>query len=182
MDPYLLLKLVHVLAATLWTGGVGALALLVLLTDLRRDDAATLKALALLGLAGRHVFSRASHATLGTGVLLAWLGGWGLAPWVVLSVLLAALNVAYLRTVLAPSGARIVALRVGGDLVGAAVLARRQLRRVGTNLCGKLAIIALMILKPGLVDPLLLVPVALLLLGAALHVTAPSRAPALQPA
>lgn len=182
MDPYLLLKLVHVVAACLWLGGVTVLALLVAITDRKGDDAATLGTLALLGLAGRHVFSRVSHLTLGTGLVLAWLGGWGLAPWVVLSALLAALNMAYLKRVLGPGGGRIMATRAKGDLAGAAVLARLQLRRIGTDLCGKLATVALMVLKPGLADPLVLVPAALLLLGAALHFHAPARGPAAQPA
>ena len=182
MDPYLLLKLVHVVAACLWVGGVATLAVLVALTDRKGDDAATLGALSLLGLAGRHVFSRASHATLGTGLVLAWLGGWGLAPWVVLSALLAAANMVYVKRVLAPSAGRIMATRAQGDLAGAAALARRHLRRIGTNLCGKLAVASSMVLKPALADPLMLVPAALLLLGLALHLQAPARVLSAQPA
>lgn len=180
MDLILLLKLVHVVTASLWLGGVAILALLVLLTDRKGDDAATLGALSLMGLAGRYVFSRVSHLTLGTGLVLAWLAGWGFAPWVVLSALLAGAGMAYVKRVLGPGAGGIVAARGQGDLAGAAALARRQLRRIGTDLCLKLAIVALMVLKPGLMDPLMLLPAALLSLGAALHLHAPARAPAAQ--
>ena len=182
MDLLLLLKLVHVVAACLWVGGSATLALLVLLTDRKGDDAAPLGTLSLMGLAGRHVFSRVSHVTLGPGVILAWLGGWGLAPWVVLSVVVAGANMAYLKRVLAPGAGRIMAARGQGDLAGAAALARRQLRRIGTNLSTKATIVVLMVLKPGLMDPLMLLPAALLCLGAALHFHVPSRTPAAQPA
>lgn len=182
MDLYLLLKLVHVVAACLWLGGVTILALLVLVVDLRRNDAATLGALSLLGLAGPQVFARVAPLTLATGAVLAWMGGWGLAPWLVLSVALAGFNQLYLTRVLFPAGGAVAARRAGGDHAGAAILARRQLRRLGADASIKLAILALMAMKPGLADPLLLVPVAILLGGVALHLRAPSVATAAQPA
>lgn len=182
MDLYLLFKLVHVVAACLWLGGVAILALLVLLVDLRRDDAATLGALSLLGLAGRHVFSRVAPLTLATGAALAWIGGWGLAPWVVLSAVLAALNHLYLKRIVFPGSAAIAARRAGGDIAGAAILARRQLRRMGADISVKLAIVGLMAMKPGLADPLLLAPAAFLLAAAALHLRAPTAVPTAQPA
>ena len=182
MDPYLLLKLAHVVAALLWVGGVAILALLVIVVDRKGDDAATLGALALLGLAGRHVFGRAMAATLGSGLVLAWLGGWALSPWVVLSALLAVASVLYVKRVMAPASGAIMARRAGGDIPGAAALARRQLRRIGTDLSLKAAIIALMILKPGLPEPLLLVPAAFLSLGAVLHLSLTARHPAPQTA
>lgn len=182
MDLVLLLKLAHVVAALLWVGGVAILALLVVLTDRRGDDAATLGTLGLLGLAGRHVFARAMPATLLTGAVLAWLGGWGASPWVLLSAALAGANFAYLKLAMAPATGRILAARGAGDLAGAATLARAQLRRIGADLCLKTAIVVLMVLKPGWADPLLALPAAALLAGLALHLSATARAPAAQPA
>ena len=182
MDLLLLLKLVHVAAALVWVGGLATLSLLVVLTDRKGDDAATLGALALLGLAGRIAFSRVAPLTLGTGLLLAWLAGWGLAPWVVLSATLALAGHLYLKRVVFPGGAAVAARRAGGDVAGAAVLARRQLRRLGADLAIKFAIVAVMVLKPGLGDPFLLVPAAILALGAALHLRTPDALRAPQPA
>lgn len=182
MDLVLLLKLVHVASALVWVGGVAILATLVVLTDRKGDDAATLGAMGLMGLAGQKVFSRAAPLTLGTGLLLAWLGGWGFAPWVVLSAALAAAGHLYLKAVIFPGGAAVRAAAVAGQTSLAASLARRQLRRLGADLSIKAAIIATMVLKPGLAPVDLLVPALLLALAAGLHLRTLALAPTAQPA
>lgn len=182
MDLYLLIELAHVVAALLWVGGIAVLTLLVILMDRKGDDEATIGTLALMGFAGRHVFGRAMHATLGSGLVLAWLGGWGPEPWVILSAILAAAGVIYVKRVMSPAAGAIMARRAGGDLRGAAILARRQLRRIGTDLSLKAAVISLMVLKPGLADAHLLVPGGFIAVGTVLHLTLSARHPAPQPA
>ncbi|TNC68514.1 DUF2269 family protein [Rubellimicrobium roseum] len=184
MDPYLLLKLVHVVGAILWVGGASIMTLLVLLLDRRGDDAATMTGVSYVALLGNRVFLPLSLLVILTGLGLAWLGGWGFAAWTVLATAVVVATAALGGAVLGPTTERAVKVwRDEGDMAQAIALGRRVLRLVKVDLGGQFAIIALMVLKPGWTDPALLVPVAFLGCGVALGLMpGRARASAAQPA
>lgn len=179
MDPYLLLKFVHVVGAILWVGGASILTLLVVLLDRRGDDAATLTGVSYVALLGNRVFLPLSLLVILTGLGLAWLGGWGFAAWTVLATGIVVATAVLGGAVLGPTTEKAVKVwREEGDLAQALGLGRRVLRLVKADLGGQFAIIALMVLKPGWTDPMLLVPAAILLGGVALGLLAGRARPA----
>ena len=185
MELLLLLKLLHVAGAILWVGGATILTLLVLILDRRGDDAATMAGVSYVALLGNRVFAPMGMAVIASGLLLAWLAGWGLAAWTVLATIAVVGTFLLGALVLGPSCERAVRTwETTGDAAGSVVLGRRVLRLVRLDLGGQFAIIALMVLKPGWADPLLLVPAAFLALGALgwWRGAADARAPAGQPA
>lgn len=165
MDLYLLLKLVHILGAILWVGGATIMAILALILDRRGDEAALLGAMDSFGLLGNRVFLPLSLLVIATGLVMAWLGGWGFAAWTVLAFVTVVCTAVLGATVLGPTLERAIALRKAGDEAGAVALGRWTLRLVKLDLGGQFAIIALMVVKPGWADPALLVPAAILALG-----------------
>lgn len=166
MDSYLLLKLIHVVGAILWVGGASILTLLCVILDRRRDDHATLTGVSYVALLGNRVFAPLGLGVILSGLVLAWLGGYGFAAWTVLAVAVVAGTFTMGAAVLGPTCERTVRLWAEtGDTAAAIGLGRRVLRLVKLDLGGQFAIIALMVLKPGWTDPLLLVPAAILLLG-----------------
>jgi uncharacterized membrane protein len=184
METLLLLKLVHVVGAILWVGGASILTLLVLILDRRGDDAATMTGVSYVALLGNRVFAPLGLLVIATGLLLAWLAGWGLAAWTVLATVIVAATFLLGALVLGPSCERAVRTwEATGDATGSIPLGRRVLRLVKLDLGGQFAIISLMVLKPGWSDPLLLVPAAILVVGAlAFWRGAPPSTPAAQPA
>lgn len=166
MDLYLLLKFAHVVGAILWVGGASILTLLVLILDRRGDDAATLTGVSYVALLGNKVFAPVGLVVIVLGLILAWLGGYGFAAWTVLSAAVVACTFTLGATVLGPSCER--TMRIWEDTREAALcigMGRRVLRLVKLDLAGQYAIIALMVLKPGWTDPLLLVPALILAVG-----------------
>lgn len=179
----LLLKFAHVMGAILWVGGASILTLLCVILDRRGDDQATLTGVSYVALLGNRVFAPLGMATILSGLLLAWLAGYGFAAWTVLAAVIVVCTFLLGALVLGPACERAIALwKETGDASQAIAMARRVLRLVKLDLGGQFAIIALMVLKPGWVDALLLVPAAILALGAlAYHRDAPAQGMA-QPA
>jgi hypothetical protein len=103
------------------------------------------------------------------------MGGYGFAAWTVLSAAIVAVTTALGLAVLGPTSGKCVTLWKQGDVAGAARLGRKVMNIVKADLLAQFAIIALMVLKPGWTDPLLLVPAALVALAL---VPGPPRAPA----
>jgi uncharacterized membrane protein len=179
----LLLKLVHVVGAIVWVGGASVMTILCMTLDRRGDDQVTLSGISYVATLGNKVFAPIGLATILTGLLLAWLAGYGLAAWTVLSTLIVVCTFLLGALVLGPSCDRTVKFwQDSGDASAAIGRARGVLRLVKLDLAGQFAIIALMVLKPGWMDVLLLVPAAILALGAlAYHRGAPAQVAA-QPA
>jgi uncharacterized membrane protein len=167
MDLYALLKLVHIAAAITWVGGATLMTVL-LLALMRRDDEDTLRFLSYTSLLGNRFFVPVALITIIVGLVLAWLGGWGLAAWTVLAAGTVAVTFTLGGAVLSPAADRCLALWRAGDTPAAMELGRRVIRLTKFDLAAQWAIIALMVLKPGWTDPLLLVPAGLVLLGVAL--------------
>lgn len=165
MDLYLLLKFVHVMGAILWVGGAAILTLLVAILDRRGDDAATMTGVSYVALLGNRVFAPVGLVVILTGLVLAWLGGYGFSAWTVLAVVIVAGTFTMGAAVLGPTCERAVKTWAEAGDAAAIALGRRVLRLVKLDLGGQFAIIALMVLKPGWTDPLLVVPAAILALG-----------------
>ncbi len=167
MELLLLLKLAHVVGAILWVGGASILTLLVVILDRRGDDAATMAGVSHVALLGNRVFAPLGLLVIASGLLLAWLAGWGFAAWTVLATAIVVGTFLLGALVLGPSCERAVRTwEATGDAAGAVVLGRQVLRLVKLDLGAQFAIIGLMVLKPGWTDPLLLVPALLLAAGA----------------
>jgi uncharacterized membrane protein len=179
----LLLKFVHVMGAIVWVGGASILTLLCVILDRRGDDQTTLTGVSYVALLGNRVFVPIGLATIITGLILAWLAGYGFAAWTVLATLIVVCTFLLGGIVLGPTCEKAIKLwQENGDASAAIGTARSVLRLVKLDLGGQFAIISLMVLKPGWVDPLLLVPTAILALGAlAYHRGAPAQIEA-QPA
>lgn len=183
LELSLLLKLVHVVGAILWVGGMTVMTVVILQFDRKGDDKALLTALSHMGLAAQRVFMPLSHVVLVSGALLAWVAGWGLSAWVVLAALLVAVFAPFGILVMGPVFGRAIGLWEGkGDIAGAAPVARKALRLAKVDLAGQFAIVSLMVLKPGWTDPLLLVPALVLALGALAYHRGAAAPAAAQPA
>lgn len=78
---YNVFKFVHVLAATVWVGGVMTLAVLNARLAREKDDAALRLLAGHGGFVGRAVMGPAAGLTLITGLALAGLMGWGFPLW-----------------------------------------------------------------------------------------------------
>jgi uncharacterized membrane protein len=168
MDPYLLLKFVHVVGAILWVGGATIMTILALILDRRPDGRDLITAINFFALLGNRVFLPLSLLVIVTGLTLAWLGSWGFAAWTVLAAVVVVGTTVLGAAVLGPAVDRAQRLSAEGDVAGALSLGRKVLRLVKIDLGGQFGIIALMVLKPGWSDPMLLVPVAILATGVAL--------------
>ena len=167
MDLYLLLKLVHVIGAIVWVGGASIMTLLCVMLDRKGDDHATLTGVSHVATLGNRVFAPIGMGVILTGLVLAWLGGYGFAAWTVLAATIVACTFVLGAAVLGPTCERTVKQWAETGDTGAAIASgRRVLRLVKLDLGGQFAIISLMVLKPGWTDPLLLVPAAILILGA----------------
>ena len=184
MDPYLLLKFVHV-------GHGDPLGRRRLDPHAsRRDPAAPGRR---RGDHDRHLLRRAPRqprvrprrrlATILTGLTLGWLGGWFWAAWTVLAIAIVAGTFVLGAH---PSSARPASAPrrtlAAGDLPGAMTLGRKVLRLVALDLGAQWAIIALMVLKPGWTDPALAIPAALLATRRPRGRAAPAAAGDLRPA
>ncbi len=166
MDLYLLLKFVHVVGAILWVGGASILTLLVVILDRRGDDRATLTGVSYVALLGNKVFAPLGMLVILLGLILAWLGGYGFAAWTVLSAVIVACTFLLGAMVLGPTCERTVRIwEDTGDAPLCIGMGRRVLRLVKLDLGGQFAIIALMVLKPGWTDLLLVVPALILGVG-----------------
>ena len=168
MDAYSLLKLAHVALAMVWVGGASVLTLVVVVLMRKGDDEGTLAATSYLALLGMKVFAPVGGATILSGVVLGWMGGWFWQAWTVLALAIVAGTFALGAAYLGPSTDRVVALWRGGDTPGAMAVSRRVMGVVSLDLGAQWTIISLMVLRPGWTDPSLIVALVPLALGAAL--------------
>ena len=182
MDLYLLLKLVHIAGAIFWVGGATLMTVLAIVVIARGDDRESLSLMRHFGLAGNRVFLPVSLIVIVTGLVMAWLGGWGFAAWTVLAFATVVCTATLGAAVLGPSLDRAIKLDDEGQPLEAMALGRKVVRLVKLDLGGQWAIIALMVLKPGWTDPLLLVPAALVAVGGLLYAIDGSAKAAAQPA
>ncbi len=152
MDRYELLKFVHVLAASIWVGGVlmiQAFALHAIRTG-DQDRMATISAS--IGELSKKILLPASLTVVIAGFLLIWDGPWTLGmEWVWLSLILYAVTFAAGIGYFEPEGRRIAALLEGEGGGSPEVQKRiaRSLRLSHLDLLLLIAILFLMVTKPG---------------------------------
>lgn len=182
MEPYLLLKFVHVAMAIGWVGGASVLTLLTVILLNRGDDQATMTGVSYVALLGNRVFAPLGLATIVTGLTLGWLGGWFWAAWTVLAIAIVAGTFVLGAMVLGPTCEKAVAIWQEGDLPEAMTLGRKVLRLVALDLGAQWAIISLMVLKPGWADPALVVPALLVAAGLTVALRRPAASSAAQAA
>jgi uncharacterized membrane protein len=179
MDLYVILKLVHIAGAIFWVGGATLMTVLALIIMARGDDRESLTLMRHFGLAGNRVFLPVSLFVILTGLVMAWLGGWGFAAWTVLAFATVVCTATLGGAVLGPSLERAIKLDDAGQPAEAMALGRWVVRLVKLDLGAQWAIIAMMVLKPGWTDlPLLAVPASLMALGALLFVLPAQARPA----
>jgi uncharacterized membrane protein len=184
MELLLLLKLAHVVGAIIWVGGASVLTLMCLMLDRKGDDQATLTGISQVAMMGNRVFAPIGLAVIVSGLLLAWLAGYGFQAWTILATVIVAGTFTLGAAVLGPTCERCVKTWAEtGDTATAIGIGRRVLALVKLDLAAQFAIISLMVLKPGWVDTLMIVPAAFLALGGALYaMNGSSRTTAAQPA
>lgn len=159
MDFYTLFKFLHVLAAMAWFGG-GAVMLLQGQLALRKgDDESLMRVSGGMGNLAMLWFLPAGGLTLLFGLVTVLLGNlWGEA-WVILGLLGALASFVGGHFFLRPMGEKAAALIADGELSEAAVYGGRMIRIASVDYASIVAIIALMVLKPGWGDILALVAI-----------------------
>lgn len=152
MDPYSVLKTLHVLSATAWVGG-GLLGTALGFMALRsRSDEALLDTMAQLAWSARRIFVPASFATLAFGLGMTWLGGLWLEVWVLIGLGGIACVIALGIVVLGPRIERLLALRADGRSADAVSIARQVLLAASFDGTVLVLIMVDMVVKPTLGD------------------------------
>ena len=146
MDLYPVLKVVHVLAATVWVGG-GISLLLMTLTAPRTPDR-LFASMEQMGRLGPLLFMPASILTVLSGGTLVLTGAWGAQPWIVAALSLVAVTFAVGALVIGPTGGKIAARLVEGDRDGAYALGLRVLRIARIDQAAQILVVVLMVAKP----------------------------------
>lgn len=146
MDLYLVLKSLHILAAIVWVGGGLFMTFMLLLAG--RDPEARLRQFEAFAAAGA-IMMPASLIVLLSGIVATWLGAWGFAPWIDAALVGAAISFAIGAIFMGPGFARIGTLRAAGDNVSASAALDRLLYIARSEQVLLLAVVLLMIAKPG---------------------------------
>ena len=155
MDLLLALNLVHALGAIAWLAGGAVLALILLFAGGRPD--AALRAVPEAALIGSRVLRPTGAVTLATGILLATQAGLAFVPWVILASALVAGSLLAHPLLLAPALAE-------AEATGAPAAIRRALDRARLDLLPQVAVLALMVLRPGWFEAAILAGLAACLL------------------
>lgn len=148
MDLSTLLKFVHVSAAVLWVGGGFAMILASLVLAGRSTAETQLAVVRATVLLAPRLFIPASFVTLGSGLALLFVAGWGWQPFTVLGLAGVVFTAGFGALVLGPSCER--ALQTG-DIQGAtaALPALRRVQRLAMmDYAIQFAIVFLMVVKP----------------------------------
>lgn len=173
MDAYTIIKFAHVFSAMAWFGA-GAVLLFLSTIAIRRGDNGELMLLAgKMGFLGAVWFLPAGGLTLLSGLTMATLYNlWGDA-WVVLGLTAAVASVATGHFFLRPMGMEADAVMKAGRLDDAASIGRRLIRLAQFDYCVIAAIIALMVIKPGWSDIIVLASLAVAVTAAGILLLAP---------
>ncbi len=152
MNIYLALKFVHVMAAIAWVGGGLAFSIFGTMLESRSDSRSVLALMRLLGTHGPALFMPAALVTLISGVALLTLGSVDWPAWSILAIALMSIAFALCSHIVTAAGDRVVHLLNVGREAHATVAARRLLRLMRFECATMMAIIALMVVKPGWSD------------------------------
>ncbi len=168
MQIYLALKFVHVMAAVAWVGGGLCFSIFGTILESRRDWRSLLSFMRLLGAHGHAVFMPAAILTLVSGVGLFSIGAMAWSAWSILAIALLGMAFGLCTNIMKTAADRVVYLMEVGREAHALSEARRLLRQARFECATMMAIIALMVMKPGWNDLAVLASIGALLCFAAL--------------
>lgn len=183
MDWYAIVKFVHIVAAMAWLGGSLAMLIASTLAATDEDPGALLQVMKMMHGLALPYFIPSSTAVLVTGLAMAWFRlGFGDA-WLVLALAGVAVSIGIGMSVLKPVGERIAA-RAEPEGTSPAVMAdARRIMRFGRfEFAVMLAVVALMVFKPGWQDTTILLALGLPVACAAAVFLIPRRSRAVLPA
>ncbi|TPK77142.1 DUF2269 family protein [Mesorhizobium sp. B2-3-3] len=177
MDWYSIIKLLHIVSATLWVGGGFTLMVLATLADRAGNIQGTLQAMRATGELGNRFFAPMSMLTLAFGLTMCgfWVGFSEL--WILIGLAGYATTFCIGMFVFKPTAGRMAAM-IARDGVTPAALAHGQriLRAARFDYAVMLVIVTDMVLKPTLHDVAILAAMVLVLAGgAALALGRPRR-------
>lgn len=152
MDLPALLTFVHVLAAVLWVGGGFAMILAGLVLQRRSPAETQLALVRATSLLAPRLFIPASVITLGSGVTLLYVAGWGWQPFTILGLIGVVFTSVFGATVLGPNCDRAARLADAQGAVAALPILRRTYRLAVMDYAVQFAIVFLMVSKPGWQD------------------------------
>lgn len=168
MELSLVLKFVHVTSALVWLGGGLAFAMLGTYFERRGDMRTGVSVVTFVSVLGPVLFLPASVLTLMSGTMLFVLDGTQWTAWTVLSLPLVATAFGLGAGVIRPTGERIALLLEAGHEGIAIDMTRRLLRVARLESAIMLAIIVLMVARPGWSDHDILAPTGALVILAVL--------------
>ncbi|MBZ9939652.1 DUF2269 domain-containing protein [Mesorhizobium sp. BR1-1-13] len=177
MDWYSIVKLLHILSATLWVGGGFALMVLATLADRSGNIQGTLQAMRATGELGNRFFAPMSMLTLAFGLIMCWFWVGFSQLWILIGLAGYATTFSIGMFVFKPSADHMGAM-IARDGVTPAALAygQRILRAARFDYAVMLVIIADMVLKPTIDDFTVLAAMVLVLAaGATLALGRPRR-------
>jgi len=150
MDWYTLIKLLHVLAAILWIGGVFIMLMIAMQALRSRDEAELVRTVAQMGWAAERVFVPGSIATTVLGLIVATLGQmWG-DLWVILGLAGVAITMALGILVLSPRVKKVASTdAVTPETVA---ISRQTVTLVKFDCAALFVVVADMVLKPQVGD------------------------------
>lgn len=149
MELSLALKFVHVISALVWFGGGLGLAVLGTFYERRGDLRTGVAVVTVVAVLGPVVFLPASVLALMSGAMLFVIGGLPWTAWTILSLPLVAAAFGLGAGVVRPTGERIALLQEAGHEGIAIDMTRRVLRVARLETVLLVAIIVLMVARPG---------------------------------
>ncbi|HVG48778.1 MAG TPA: DUF2269 family protein [Rubellimicrobium sp.] len=171
MDPYHLLKLLHIGAAIVWIGSGLGLLVLFAAAEQWHDEVDVLRVIKGASILGPTLSVPAALASLVTGLGLVWGGAFDWEAWLVLSMIGVAAVIALGAGVVGPKLEWATLVWERNDDMAAALACGRQAMRIARlDQVLQFAILALMVTRPGWEDTATLGGLGLLVVAAGLLV------------
>jgi uncharacterized membrane protein len=152
MDLHTTLAILHIAAALVWISGGVATVVTGILRKARAsadEQVAQLQSLTFLGI---HFFFPATVIAVATGFALVYLSPQGWEAFAVLGLLGTAATLAFNALILHPTGRRAVAVAGERGTIGAFVELKRFSRLAKFDLALRVAVVGVMVIKPGYTD------------------------------
>lgn len=169
MDWYTIFKFLHVSSAVIWIGGAFIMVMLGIKAVRAGNDTEMVGVVRQVAWAAERIYVPASIATLVFGLIVAWIGSlWG-NLWIILGLVGVASTIALGIVVLTPLAKKVeTGFAAGGVTSGVAATCREILTIAKFDLVLLFTVVADMVLKPSLSDPVILAIMAAAIVVAAL--------------
>ena len=165
MDWYTVFKLLHVLTAIIWIGGVFVMLMLGIHAAKSRDDAQLVQVVQQMGWAAERIYVPASIATVLLGMVVAALGDMWSYLWVIVGLAGMAITMALGILALTPRVKKIAAIHaVTPETIA---ISRQTLTLVKFDCAALFVVVADMVLKPQIDDWTTMAVMTIVVLGAA---------------